>query len=468
MKTIRGFSSFFYLLFLIIPFTSFSQDQISSISPSAIYPGESTDIVIHGMGTSFKSGVTVVNFGPGITANRPNVFNSETMDVFVTVSKTAAIGFNSVTVTTGSDVIVKNGAIQIFQQGSSVRATILVTPVQSIHLSDFDPTNIANAPLLFTITLYNDAVVQNLEVLLTVSGQKLGQIGTATKTYKNEKANGVETLNNRQFDKYTVSSTNTPAIQAAIQTGTLPSDIYDYHVEILDANGNDIADADGSNTITNQESKPELISPGNPFFSDPVLVHTYQPIFEWFCQANSINLNVYEVYAGQISSAAVAINRPTYTINNISGTSYQYPAGASMLQDGHTYAWQIIANYATAAGPSQLSSDLFWFTVTTSLHTVGNHTLAQITVSPANITMKPGQTQKFSAQALDINNDTIAIQPAWTVVPAEGGTIDNNGNFTAGGTRSPVAVIATFGDIKDYSTIYIIKDLKENTPVKSH
>src|ERR1039458_9910987 len=113
-----------FVLFILLIFKNSdvsAQDQITSVAPSSVYPGQSTDIVIHGMGTSFKSGVTVVNFGPGITANRPNVFNSETMDVFVTVSKTAAIGFNSVTVTTGSDVIVKNGAIQIFQQGSSVR-----------------------------------------------------------------------------------------------------------------------------------------------------------------------------------------------------------------------------------------------------------------------------------------------------------------------------------------------------------
>src|ERR1017187_2828244 len=120
-------------------------------------------------------------------------------------------------------------------------------------------------------------------------------------------------LQGKQFDKYQVSNTNSPAIQAAIQTGSLPADIYDYHIEVLDDNGNDLADADGSNTISNPVNKPELISPGSAFTSDPSLIYSKQPLFQWFAQANSYVLNIFEVYPGQKTSAAVAINRPTYT-----------------------------------------------------------------------------------------------------------------------------------------------------------
>ena len=343
--------------------------------------------------------------------------------------------------------------------GSGVKATIIVTPAQTIHLSDFDPNNVANAPLLFTVTIYNDATIQNLTVVFTISGQKSGLIGTATKYYKSEPANKIENLTNRQFDKYQVANTNNPAIQAAIQTGTLPADVYDYHIEVLSDNGNDLADADGTNTITNQQSKPELISPGNSFSSDPVAIHTKQPLFEWFAQANSVDLKFFEVYTGQTTSAAVANNRPTYTSSAINGTSLLYPAGAAMLEEGHTYAWQITANYISASGSSTLSSDMFWFTVSS---TGGSHTVSQITVSPNDITIGAGQTYKFIAKAFDAKNDTVAIRPVWSVVPADGGSIDNNGNFTASNNENSAAVIASYGDIKDYATVYITAGIGAN------
>jgi len=462
MKYVYGIPKILTFLFLCIPCLISAQGQITSVAPSAVYPGQVTDIIINAMGTSFKSGVTVVNFGAGITAGKADVINSETIYVNVTVSNSAQIGSNDVTVTTGKDVVVKQGAIQIFSLGSGVKATILVTPAQTIHLSDFDPNNVANAPLLFTATIYNDAVVQDLTVVFTFTGQKMGEIVTATKVFKSEPADKIESITNRQFDKYQVSNTNTPALQAAIQTGTLPADVYDYHIQVLDANGKDVADADGTNTIINQQSKPILISPGSSFSTDPELIHSSQPLFEWFAQANSVNLNLYEVYPGQTTAPAVALNRPTFTISDINSSTFLYPAGATILEVGHTYAWQITANYSSVSGSSTLSSDLNWFTVSNSNNSIGKHTLSQMSVSPSEITMGPGQSYKFTAKGYDANNDTISIQPTWTVVPADGGNIDYSGNFTSNNNEASVAIIASCGEIKDYATVYISSGIGAN------
>jgi hypothetical protein len=68
---------------------------------------------------------------------------------------------------------------------------------------------------------------------------------------------------------------------------------------------------------------------------------------------------------------------------------------------------------------------------------------ARIEVNPAQVTLRPGQTQQFSAAGFDQNGEPVAISPAWS---ATGGTITPGGLFTAGeagGAYTVQAVVDT-------------------------
>jgi hypothetical protein len=455
MKSFNAFAAFIFLLISGFCSTVFGQGSIVSVTPSMVYPGQSTDIIIRGLSTNFKSNVSKVDLGSNISVSRVTVQNSETIDAQIAVSKTAASGFADVKVTTGSSEVLRPNGLQIFVAGGKITATIVVTPVQSLHLSDFDPNNLARSPLLFSVTVFNDAIPRDLLVKLTVSGASAGVIATANKSLKSLTSNQVSSFDNRQFDKYQVANTNNPAIQTAIQTGTLPADVYDYHIQVFDASNNDVADADGSNVISNIFNKPELITPGNPFNSDAVGVHTKSPLFQWFSQGNSYDFYLYEVKPGQKTQEEVALNRPFYYQKGIVTTSLLYPASASVMEDGKVYAWQIVANYSGTTGVKPLASELFWFTMASSKLTQSNRTVSELKVEPDQVTMNAGQSYKFTAKAYDLNNDTLTITPTWSVIPAEGGTVDRNGNFIAANTPNTVAVVAAYGDVKDYATVSI-------------
>src|SRR6185437_281933 len=226
---------------------------ISSVEPSTVYAGQQhAEIIIHGVNTSFMARKTSVDMGPDINVTGISIQNTYTLYAFVNVSASAVTGLHDVTVTTktnsGNQVAVLQGGITIVSAVGQARATILANPVQAIYLADFNPENIRNSPLLFTVMLYNSNVAQNLTVVVTVSGQRYGLITTATKKVSTMAANAFETIDNRQFDKYTVANTNTQALQSAIQTGKLPSDIYTYQVQVFDATGKPIFTTSASNT----------------------------------------------------------------------------------------------------------------------------------------------------------------------------------------------------------------------------
>jgi hypothetical protein len=459
MKTLRTLVSLIVLTFASIFNHASGQGQIISLTPNTAYVGQTSDIVIRGMGTSFKNGITRVDFGQDVTINRVTVQNTTTLDVQVTVSGTAAVNPSgaSVTITTGSDVVMRPNALVIAKTGSSVTATIIVTPIQSMHLSDFDPNNLANSPLLFSVIVYNDGVQRDLLVSLNVSGQASGGLVTATKVFRGTQPNAVLRFDNRQFDKYRATNPNSPTVQKAIQTGALPADQYTYEIVVTDlsVSGPPLCTADGTNTITNDISKPELIGPGNPFYSDPIAVHVKTPVFQWFSKGNTYDFFLYEVMAGQKTKEEVALNRPLFSESGLTTTTFLYPSSAPVMESGKVYAWQIVANYNGTTGLNQLSSDLFWFTMVTSSTTSGHRTVADLKVSPEAITVGAGQAYKFNVKAFDLNNDTITVAPTWTVVPAEGGTVDRDGNFIAGQGPNIVAVIASFGEFTDYSTVTI-------------
>ena len=82
--------------------------------------------------------------------------------------------------------------------------------------------------------------------------------------------------------------------------------------------------------------------------------------------------------------------------------------------------------------------------------------LATITVTPNPATLSVLATQQFVAVGKDAGGNTVAFTPTWTVV-AGGGTIDQNGNFTAGAATGTFTntVQASNSGLKGFATVTV-------------
>jgi hypothetical protein len=83
-------------------------------------------------------------------------------------------------------------------------------------------------------------------------------------------------------------------------------------------------------------------------------------------------------------------------------------------------------------------------------------TLATITLTPENPTIAAGGTQQFTAVGKDASGNVIAISPTWSVASG-GGTIDENGLFTAGSTAGAFTntVTATSGSVTATASVTV-------------
>ena len=83
--------------------------------------------------------------------------------------------------------------------------------------------------------------------------------------------------------------------------------------------------------------------------------------------------------------------------------------------------------------------------------------LDHITVTPPEATLDPGATQQFTAQAYDSLGDPIAgLDYTWSVVNG-GGTIDENGLFTAGTVASeyPDTIVAEYAGVQGRASVTV-------------
>jgi hypothetical protein len=119
--------------------------------------------------------------------------------------------------------------------------------------------------------------------------------------------------------------------------------------------------------------------------------------------------------------------------------------------DGQTVAptvvWSATGGSVTSAGRYFAGLDTGTYNVTaeapggmraTAVVFLGSN-VKQILVTPATVSLSPGQTQQFTARGVTIRNDTIPIQVIWS---ASGGTITQTGLFTAAASAGPIMVTA--------------------------
>ena len=123
----------------------------------------------------------------------------------------------------------------------------------------------------------------------------------------------------------------------------------------------------------------------------------------------------------------------------------------------YSYAWKNVAagTYAiTAKATDSLGNTRT--TAATSVTVVGP--LAQITVSPATITLTPSATQAFTAKGFDALGEPVITPPTFTWACNRGGTISKAGLFKAGTTvGGPFSISASSGAIKGTAAVTIVQ-----------
>lgn len=465
----------FLRIFLLTILTSklFAQAEISSVIPSACQPGQELDVIIRGVETNFTSynsdpsQNSTVNFGNGITVISTQVQGNFTITAHIKVDANATLGTRSVSVTTGSEVASYNNTFEVEPISQDFKASLQVVPVQSITVSDFDINNINTAPLLFYVNIQNDITPKSfIKVVFVMKGSldpsdpNAAQIIiTGIKRLTNIASYQYLQFTNKDFDDYKLEVGKEDFFNTALQTGILPTGTYSFKLKLYtdEKMTNPIlgGEDEGINILTNSQTNIELISPGFQLNESPELVFSQTPLFQWFGQANSYDLKLFEVLSGQNNETTISENIPIFSQDNLTTNSTVYPGGAYPLVIGKTYAWKIIGHVQTSTGIKEIKSPLNWFTIGGSNTFSNDESIVRLEVFPSDIELDKGDTLTFIANGFTQQENKIRIKAEWSVIPQEGGIVDGNGLFTAGQNAMSVAVIARYNGLQEYSTVKI-------------
>lgn len=445
----------YFLLTVVFFSLSASGQQIISVAPNTVNTGTQNTVLISTTGV-FLSPSSTVNFGAGIVVKNTEVMQGQMLRATIDVDASATTGTRTITLTSDGKQLTYDD-FNVVDMGSMVTASIEVVPVQKIYLTDLDPNNPDLAPLLFSVSVNNDNKQRTLKISLIIRGDETGEWGYATKTLTNAAPNAVVRFNNKEFDTYKVNTNNRTKLDEAAKQGRLPTDVYEYYIEVFDGNTK-LTEASGRNILDNPIARPELIGPGNEISLQPEVINTATPFFQWFSQATSHIISVYPVFQGQTTREEIALNRPAWRQENVAGKNILYPVSAELLQEGTTYAWQVVGVVHGAKGDEKIYSDMFWFTYKKA--ELKNTPYSRILIEPEMPTVKTGEVTKFTVYGIDEKNvrHDIGDKVVWKVLPASLGSINSGGYFTAGKQPENVAVVAQYGNDQVFADVTIVQN----------
>lgn len=365
--------------------------------------------------------------------------------------------------------------------------TVQTVMLETLRISDIDPISPETAPLVLTITVFNDDVARDLSVRVNVTGERFGSLGFARKRLGPVAPHAVVTFTNRDFDSYNISMGADPLIDLALERGVLPADVYQFDVEVFDhttlQRGVQVGEGEGFLETTNPGAQFDLLGPGTPFGQEPEFIANPAPLFQWTSEAQTFDFALYEVRPDQTSPEDVVTGRPVFSQNGITGNSFTYPNFAEALQPGTTYAWQLHARILTSGGIERLPSPVYWFSMEAAAAATSTTTslgedpatppappsfaafettpgvaarLARIEIEPQEVTLAPGDLFQFRVTAYDTDEQVMAaFRPVWRLTPGFGGSMDDTGLFIAGERPGVVAIQVRHEDVSDFATVYI-------------
>jgi hypothetical protein len=448
---------FLIACFLFLGYNKASaQKSILSITPNSVTPGHTIDIVVRGINTNFKNGISTIDFGIDIQVLKFNVSNPETGIASIVIASNASPGFRNIKVSTGNEIVTLNNACEVFIGGGNFRAGLEMIPYQSDALSDFDISHPQSQPILYFVNLFNDNTPRNIKAYMTFyqgSGIELFTLSTDNIALTTMQ---VTRLTNRDFISFKLKKPEGISfLKDVTNKGALLPGEYIFKLVVTDENGIVIGSDENKTLLTNPLYNPELISPGANFGTNIRDVFTPFPFFQWFGQADKYDFALFEVIREQTPEDVVR-NVKVFELDDITGSSLIYPIYAEKLLEGKTYAWQINGKIVTSKGTQKLPSEVFRFRYTIPGNVEGDQkNIARIVITPQQIELKPGNEYKFTAIIYDWENKPVTkIQPIWKVVPA-GGTVSQDGVFTAEQDPGTMAVVVLAGTYQDHAIVVI-------------
>jgi hypothetical protein len=446
---------FFISVSLVLPLLLHqSQAQsITALAPSSGVPGQTVDVVIRGMNTGFKSGVSkvVIIDGSDIEVKNLTVQDPQTAIATFTISSTAVPGFRTIIVNTNTESVRLENAFEVFTANTQLRVNIQALPVQSVQLSDFDLNSPNKSPLVFQCNIYNDNRSRKVKIFVFFSAASKGEIGYINTDIVTLDPLQYYKFTNNDFSHFKTSGAKGDAFIIEVRAANgLPADEYTYRMEVRE-NNSVITSDETVNVVTNPVNNPELITPGADFTAETEKVFSPQPLFQWFGNTQKYDFALYFVKDEQTPQEVVR-SLPVFKQDDITGNNFIYPNYAEKLVEGKTYAWQVRGKFAGSKGTQYLPSQVYKFVYNGS---GSGGSVFKIAITPQDIDLKTGEKHQFTAQLLDKENRPITnIQPTWQVVPSKA-TITQDGLLTAGNETTSIAVLVKAGSVSEFATVNI-------------
>jgi hypothetical protein len=126
-----------------------AQGVLSSVVPTTASANSTIDMVIKGAGTSFNNTSSIIINGIVINPLNKLVKDPETIQLKFDVTGFASGNYPLVVSTNGVSTLPI--FFKVFEMGNELNVLVNVMPLQSINVSDFDPNNLNNAPVLSLI-----------------------------------------------------------------------------------------------------------------------------------------------------------------------------------------------------------------------------------------------------------------------------------------------------------------------------
>jgi hypothetical protein len=251
--------------------------------------------------------------------------------------------------------------------------------IQSFYLSDFDPSDTAVHPDLFTLQILNST---GLDQVISLRFYILAGMGGATQlvtasTDPFTLGAGGLMVTNRDLSQvgqdYTLSDydVDTDAaeeiVNQLLETGVLPSDTYTFRLEVY----SEVEALMGSGEyalVVSNPSRVDLFGPGGEFGGTLPVIATSNPQFFWSSDAMggtaSTRFSLKVVRVDDATSGEEAIDGfAVWQAAVTDQTTTIYPASveAIPLEAGSSYAWQVTRIVETSGGEREIESEIFWF-----------------------------------------------------------------------------------------------------------
>ena len=285
-------------------------------------------------------------------------------------------------------------SVQVFSQAPSnqitVKLDVFLTDGGILYLNDLGLTQLDNAPLIFAVTILNfypetrdismrfgirrgsQTLLEGESKPFSIGGSNNGNPGRLYLTNQNVLADGSP----YSLQNIDITDATDDLLTGVLTSGTLPSGLYEFFVEIIDQSTFQMTDHQSEYvTISAAPTVLDLIAPGDPA-GNPNLseIYTTLPFFYWESNAKRFEITICEQMEFNSSPEDVMNNEPRVQQIVEDVKFFQYPSDAWELVEGKTYFWRVTALVSSSGGETRLQSEIWGFRIArVSSGTSGEH-----------------------------------------------------------------------------------------------